>query len=190
MRTFSTAIVMALLFWPAVLQPAQASRKPSADFEPCLSVENTTLSLTGVGVLTYMGFIQIYRGALYLPAGVNSERVLENVPKRLEVIYLRPFKAEDIGAATIGGIRKNVSPDTYDRLAERIADHNSLYEDMAKGDRAALTYLPERGITLTINGRVKGTIAGEDFAQALFSLWLGDEPFNSRFKQALLGEIR
>ena len=61
---------------------------------------------------------------------------------------------------------------------------------MAKGDRDALTYLPERGITLTINGRVKGTIAGEDFAQALFGLWLGGEPFNSRFKQALLGENR
>ena len=190
MRTSTTVMMMALLFWLAVLQPAQGSRTPSADFEPYLSIENTTFSLTGVGVLTYMGFIQIYHGALYLPAGVTSERVLENVPKRLEVIYLRHFKSEDIGTATIEGLRRNVSPDMYDRLAARIADHNRLYEDIAKGDRAALTYLPERGLTLTINGRVKGTIAGEDFAQALFSLWLGDEPFNSRFKQALLGENR
>jgi hypothetical protein len=190
MRIPITVLVLTVILSLTAWQPSQADRTPSADFEPHLSIENIALSLTGAGVLTYLGFIPIYHGALYMPPGVNSERVLENVPKRLEVIYLRPFTAEDIGTAADEGIRKIVSPGMYDRLASRIADHNSLYEDMAKGDRAALTYLPERGITLTINGREKGTIPGEDFAQALFGLWLGDEPFDNRFKQALLGENR
>jgi hypothetical protein len=31
-----------------------------------------------------------------------------------------------------------------------------------------------------------GVINGTDFASAIFSLWLGETPFNRRFKQALL----
>jgi hypothetical protein len=149
---------------------------------------NTTLELSGVGELKYLGFVKLYDGALYLPAGTDNRQVLENIPKRLEVRYVRSFKAKDFGPATIAGIKRNVSPETYSRLASRIAYHNGLYEDIAPGDRVSLTYIPAVGTQLEINGTTKGTIQGADFAQALFSMWLGEKPFDKSFKKALLGE--
>jgi hypothetical protein len=37
-----------------------------------------------------------------------------------------------------------------------------------------------------LNGESKGTIEGADFAQALFSIWLGQKPVSKSLKVALL----
>jgi len=183
-----TAAMIASLMLPALLwQTASAAQTEMSDFMPSYQVSNTTLSLYGVGVFKYMGFISVYSGALYLPPEVGTQNVLEDIPKRLEVKYLRSFKAEDFGPATIWGIKKNVDPQTYRRLESRIAYHNTLYEDVSPGDRVALTYVPSKGTKIQINDKTKGIVKGADFAAALFSLWLGDKPIDSSFKQALLG---
>lgn len=181
----SIALAAALLF----LGDRQSAASQAAEyrFTPTYQVRNLTLTLSGAGVLKYLGFITIYDGALYLPPGVPGDRALEDVPKRLEVEYRRSFKAEDFGPATIAGIRKNVDPQTFAALRDRIAYHNSLYMDMSPGDRVSLTYLPSVGTLLEINGRLRGTIQGADFAEALFSMWLGDRPFDETFKRSLLG---
>ena len=169
------------------LQPAMASQGPAHGFDATFKTDVETLSLTGVGVLKYLGFIRIYNGAFYLPQGVEGKDALLDVPKRLEVEYLRSFKAEDFGTATIAGMRKNVDPDTFTRLESRIDEHNRLYPDIQNGDRVSLTYIPSVGTEVAVNGVVKGIISGADFAKALFSLWLGDKPFDASFKRALLG---
>jgi hypothetical protein len=85
-------------------------------------------------------------------------------------------------------VAKNVDLQTYERLRPKFAHYNSLYEDVKPGDRYALTYVPGRGTELTLNGQPKGVIEGEDFAKALFSIWLGPEPINGSFKDQLLGQ--
>jgi hypothetical protein len=50
-----------------------------------------------------------------------------------------------------------------------------------------LTYLPGIGTELALNGRPMGVIEGADFAAAIFSLWLGENPYDRQFKSALLG---
>lgn len=169
-------------------RPVPASQSVDPAFRPTFQTMDTTLKLSGVGELRYLGLIKIYNGALYLPAEINKRQVLDDIPKRLEVRYVRSFKAKDFGPATIAGIKKNVDPETYARLESRIAYHNGLYEDIAPGDRVSLTYMPAVGTQLEINGTTKGTIEGADFARALFSMWLGEEPFDKSFKKALLGE--
>ena len=164
-----------------------ASQEPASSFDTTFETETGTLSLSGAGVLKYLGFIRIYNGALYLPPDVKGTDALLDVPKRLEVEYLRPFKSEDFGTATIAGMRKNVDPDTFSRLEAQIHAHNRLYPDIRRGDRVSLTYIPSVGTEVAVNGVAKGTIAGTDFARALFSLWLGDNPFDTGFKRALLG---
>lgn len=176
---------LALFFFS---QPVSASQTVDKVFRPTFKTMNTTLELSGVGELRYLGFVKIYDGALYLPAETNSSQVLENIPKRLEVRYVRPFKSKDFGPATIAGIKKNVDPETYARLESRIAYHNGFYDDIAPGDRISFTYIPTVGTQLEINGTTKGTIEGADFARALFSMWLGEKPFDRGFKKELLGE--
>jgi hypothetical protein len=169
-------------------RPAPASQTNAPVFRPAFQAMDTPLKLSGVGELKYLGLIKVYDGALYLPEEANKRQMLEDIPKRLEVRYVRSFKAEDLGPATIAGIKKNVAPETYARLESRIAYRNGLYEDIAPKDRISLTYIPAVGTQVEINGAARGTIEGADFARALFSIWLGEAPFDESFKSALLGE--
>jgi hypothetical protein len=156
-------------------------------FDERLEVRNNSLERMGTGILRYMGFIKAYAGALYTLPGTDPETVLGDSPKRLEVEYFVALKGEDFGPATYKGLSRNISAEMIDRLRERIDYHNSLYVDVRPGDRYALTYLPGQGTELSLNGKRLGVIQGADFASAIFSLWLGENPFDRRFKQALLG---
>jgi uncharacterized protein (DUF1684 family) len=190
MYSIRVILLAALIVFAIVWRPVSANQASANGFVPFYQTRDTRLELSGTGVLKYLGLISIYQGALYLPSKVRADQTLDDVPKRLEVKYLRALKADEIGQAAIAGIKKNVDQQVYDRLEKRILFHNSLYQDFEPGDRVALTYVPSVGTTLEINDKTRGTIAGADFAAVLFSLWLGDKPFDTGFKKALLGERR
>jgi len=65
---------------------------------------------------------------------------------------------------------------------------NGALEDLKSGDEMVFTYLPGTGTTLAINGKDKVTIAGQPFAQALLSVWLGPKPPTSEVKKGMLGQ--
>ena len=46
----------------------------------------------------------------------------------------------------------------------------------------------EKGLELALNEEVLGLIEGADFAKAYFSIWLGQYPLNSKFKEQLLSD--
>ena len=76
--------------------------------------------------------------------------------------------------------RAGVSPQRLEKL-------HAAYEDVAPGDRYALTYLPGTGTSLSKNGRVIATTPGADFAAAYFSIWLGERPIDDSLRDRLLG---
>jgi hypothetical protein len=158
------------------------------DFQREVRVSDATLALRGFGLLRYMVFIKAYVAAFYLPEGVRSEDALTDVPKHLEIEYFHPIAAQDFAKATSASISQNTSLMTYQALKPKIDELNALYRDIAPGDRYALTYMPGRGTTLSWNGRPLGTVAGREFAAALFGIWLGSNPLDSNLKDLLLGE--
>ena len=40
---------------------------------------------------------------------------------------------------------------------------------------------------MDVNGAVKGTIKGDDFAKAFLAIWLGGDPPNPEIKAGMLG---
>jgi hypothetical protein len=148
--------------------------------------EGKNLRLTGAGLFRYWGF-KAYTGALYLEEGASVEAVLSDTAKRIELEYFRAIKGKDFGPATDKSIAKNVDARTYERLRPQIDYHNSLYEDVQSGDRYSLTYIPGKGTELALNGKTIGVIEGAEFAQAVFSIWLGTRPINNSFKKQILG---
>lgn len=170
--------------------PADAVNTVAVDdvtFERRVTVGDQSLEVKGAGVLRVMRFIKAYAGALYTLPGVAPEEVLGDTPKRLEVEYFHALKGEDFGPATYEGLARNLSAAAIEDLRDRIDYHNSLYVDVQPGDRYSLTYIPGVGTELALNGTPRGIIAGADFAAAIFSLWLGEDPLDRRFKHALLG---
>ena len=181
------ALLIILSF--SIISPSskEAAEINGTYFEDTITVGNTTLNLTGVGLLRYWGF-KAYVGAFYLEEGFKVENTLSDRAKRIEIEYLRPIRGKDFGSATDTVISQNVDQETFERLRPQIDYHNSLYEDVKPGDRYSLTYVPGKGTELALNGQPKGIIAGKEFAKAVFSIWLGPEPINASFKDQILGQ--
>jgi hypothetical protein len=179
---------LAILIACAVVSPSglNAAEVEGVVYKNRLTVNDTPLELKGAGLLRYWGF-KAYTGAFYLEAGAAIHTALADKAKRIEIEYMRPIKGADFGPATDKGIADNVDETTFKRLRPRIDYHNSLYEDVQPGDRYSLTYIPGKGTELALNGEAKGTIAGADFAAAVFSIWLGPDPINESFKKQILG---
>lgn len=144
------------------------------------------LVLHNVALLRYRIFIKAYVAALYLGEGAKAEQALSDVPKRLEIDYFWAISAPDFIKATEHGIAANVARETLQRLRPRIDQINALYRDVKPGDRYALTYVPGRGTELALNGRPLGSVAGGDFAAALFAIWLGENAIDESLRDRLL----
>ncbi|MDQ5917154.1 MAG: hypothetical protein QG660_263, partial [Pseudomonadota bacterium] len=75
-----------------------------------------------------------------------------------------------------------------DRVKQLVDTVNALGEIKAKSS-IVFDWIPEKGTILTINGQMKGKeIPGEDFANALLRVWLGEDPVQNDLKQGLLGK--
>ena len=64
---------------------------------------------------------------------------------------------------------------------------NGWMADMKSGQRLAFIHKPGAGVQVDVNGTVKGTIKGDDFAKALLAIWLGGAPPNAEVKSGMLG---
>ena len=190
MKQVAFAAVAAIL---ALTCPAAANQPSSVyiagvPFATMYPTPDGKLTFRGGALLRYMVFIKAYAGALYLPDKADHRQALGVVPRRLELSYFQAISAEDFAKATRNKMADNVTPEALAALDERLQRFNALYRDVKPGDRYALTYLPGQGTELALNGQSLGRIEGDDFAAAVFAIWLGPEPIDQSFKMGLLGE--
>ena len=126
----------------------------------------------------------IDRGSL---RGAVAAAIDATAGRRLELEYFWSIPAAGFADATRKGITRNVDEATYLELEVRIERSNELYRDVEPGDRYAITYMPDVGTELSLNGERLGVIQGEDFASSLFDIWLGEDPLDAPLKNELLG---
>lgn len=177
-----------LLLCVIPLAGAAAAEIEGIPFDDQYRTGNLVLTLRGLGTLKYMMVIKVYVAALYLGDGVPSKAVLSDTPKRLVIHYFRGIKAKDFARSTNALIMKNAGSEVFERLRRDIARLNALYEDVHRGDRYSLTYIPGTGTEIALNGISTGFIMGADVARAVFSMWFGTSPLNTSLKNALLGK--
>ena len=157
------------------------------EFKRELAHQGVELELKGTALLRYLVFIKAYVGAIYLPPEIGSDQALNDVPKRLEIEYFHPIEADGFRKATKEAIRRNVNEEMFWRVADRIDQLNALFRDVKPNDRYSLTYVPDQGTELALNGQKLGTIEGADFARSVFSIWIGAQPIDHDFKETILG---
>ena len=62
-------------------------------------------------------------------------------------------------------------------------------EDVPKGNRFVLNYVPGIGTTVEVNGKNKGTLGGKATSDAIVTTWIGPKPGpGGDFKKAVLGQ--
>lgn len=187
MKWFPT---LALLLMACVLSNtghADVIRIKDARFDARIALTEQPLHLRGAGLYTYGVFIDVYAAALYLPLQATQTRVLEpDVAKRLEIVYFVDITREQFAQAAMKTLAQQLSDTEMLKLRKRIDQLHGLYRNVNKGDRYALTYRPNQGTTLELNGNVLGTVHGADFASAYFSIWLSKQPIAPALKDTLL----
>ena len=187
MKTIYKLAIISFLTTIAATTNTYGAKIQGVYFDESYIVQGTKLEIKGTGLLRYLGFIKAYVGAFYLDENCPIDEALTDRAKRIEVHYFHALKGKDFGPVTSKSIAKNVDPETFERLRPQIEYHNSLYVDVQPGDRYSLTYIPGRGTELALNGEPRGVIEGAEFAAALFSIWIGQEPISTSFKNQILG---
>ncbi|MCC5840858.1 MAG: chalcone isomerase family protein [Opitutales bacterium] len=181
-RALSLIGILALV---AFLLPAPVR---AADFPATLEEDGVTFEKRGAGLFRWRGIFAVYDGALHMPTGLSRADFFEDVPKRLELIYRRAFSADQIVQGGNELLAENATKEELEPLRERIDRINAAYVDVQRGDRYTLTYVPDKGTTLRLNGKPLVTIPGHDFARVYFRIWLGESPISASFRDTLFGE--
>jgi len=149
----------------------------------------TDLVLNGLGIrkATFLN-VEVYVAGLYLPqkSGDAGKIIGSNKPWQLVLRFVRDVDASDIRDAWEEGFEKNAG-DKLATLQPRIKTLNARMVDFKEGQYLSFTNDPAKGAAVDVNGASGAVIEGEDFANALLSIWLGREPPNEDLKSGLLG---
>ena len=152
-----------------------------------LRAGETTLQLNGLGV-RQKAIFKVYVGGLYLAAPSKDATAIlaADQPKAIRMHFLRALSKAQLVDARQEGFTANAK----DKAAAQQATFTkmlALVPDVKEGDTLTFTYVPGQGTTLQVNDHQVGVFAGKDFADAVFSIWLGPEPPSKDLQKGMLG---
>lgn len=180
--------VPALLLSLALAMPALAKEKAGVNLPDRVSVEGKNLTLNGLGLRTKLIF-KVYVAGLYLenPSN-NAEQVIHSDQvKRVQMVMLRDLEKEKVAEAVRNGFEKN-NKAQMPALKERLDNLVAAIPDFKKGESFVITYVPGKGVSVTNKAGQAVTVPGKDFGDALFSVWLGQNPVDGGLRDEMLGK--
>ncbi|MFZ5471461.1 MAG: chalcone isomerase family protein [Myxococcota bacterium] len=182
--TRALLVVAAVL---AVATPALARVLEGVSMPDQVERQGTELILNGMGLRKRLVF-DVYVAGLYVetPSKNPQELIRSDQTKHIQLFMLRDLDAQQVARAIREGFEKN-SAAQMDQLEGRLRQLSGALEDVKRGEVLSLTYVPGEGTTLASKGEKLTVIEGEDFAHALFRVWLGENPVDRGLKRGLLG---
>jgi hypothetical protein len=178
------ALVLSLL----CVAPAGAATLAGVTLPDRTDAAGQSLALNGMG-LRKKFVIKVYVGGLYLAQKQkDAGRVLAaDQPRQMVMHFLYDVSKQQMCDAWNEGLEANV-PNAGAEVKQAFGTLCTWMEDLPKGNRLVLTYVPGEGTRVEANGKVKGTLPGKAVADALLSTWIGPDPGpGEAFKEAVLG---
>jgi hypothetical protein len=148
------------------------------------------LFLNGAGFRKKL-FIKVYAAGLYLKEKqTDPQKIMDaDTPMaiRMHFVHSEVSSKKLVDAwneGFVNGTGGNIAPiqteiDTFNAFFSQKAKKNDIYD---------IIYIPEQGVSVYIQGELKGTIKGLAFKKAAFSIWLGEKPADSKLKRKMLGQ--
>jgi hypothetical protein len=151
-----------------------------------ITVEGKTLKLNGMG-LRVKFIVSVYVAGLYLESTNKDPNVIlkADESRRVDMKMLRDLDAKAVVDAIRAGFEKNSSAQ-MGALKERLDTFCSQIPAVKEGQVLSLVYVPGKG-TWVAGAGTPTFISGKDFADALFSVWLGKSPVDDGLKKGMLG---
>jgi len=177
--------VIFLLESPAL----QAKTISGVNMPELLIFGQTTLRLNGVGVRRKF-FMDVYVGGLYL-LEINDDptKIINTVHPMAISLYITSglITSQKMVDATREGFGKSTQNNVAS-ISSKIEEFIAVFkEPINENDTFNLIYTPSTGLKVFKNSEFKVLIKGLDFKQALFRVWLGDEPADEDLKAGMLG---
>lgn len=171
--------------------PSVAAEVAGVRLEEIAKVGDTDLVLNGAGVRTKL-FFKVYVGALYLPVRTADAKaaIADPGPKRVMMRMLRDLDSESLVSALNEGLEKNHTQAELKALEPKIKELTTLLtadKTIKTGSVIFLDFLPGQGTRVSADGKVRGSVAGDDLYRALLRVWLGERPADADLKNAMLG---
>lgn len=181
-------VVLAMLALPG-LSTAQSMTVRGVELPGTVTAGDTTLVLRGAGVRSKF-FFKLYVGALYLAAPANSASLIVKADSPM-AITLDVLSDKVTRERLIDTLEEGFEKSTSGNTAAVQADIDSLIallqDKIEPGDHFSLIYEPASGTHVRKNGEELAVIEGLPFKQALFGIWLGDDPAQGSLKEDMLG---
>jgi hypothetical protein len=178
--------------WLCLAAPCARAEEPNParlgdiPLPPRVRADGTDFVLHGAGFLRVGIVFKAYGAALYVQRHADAARILDDVPKRLEIHYLHNTPRARMIDTANKTLARNLDPAALAAVRDDVDRLHAAYTDRRPGDVAALTYVPGRGTALAINGEERMRIMGPAFAAAYFGVWLGAHPSSRSVKDQLL----
>lgn len=172
---------------------ARAATLEGQSFDNAIRFADSTLRLNGLGMRAVY-IIKGYVAGLYLTGRATTEQEVKAMPgpKRVQMRMLLSVDSIEFNKALVSGIRKNATQDELARLDERIVVFGQAIKAIGtlnKGDVINLDFVPDQGMTMTVNGTRRGpVIMGSDFYDAVLGIFVGNRPVDAKLKRGLLGQ--
>jgi len=177
---------LVLLLALALAVPALAGELEGVKADDTISVEGKSLVLNGQGLRKKFLF-KVYVASLYVEqksSDANAILAADGV-RIVKMTMLRDLEKAKITDAIREGFKKN-SGDKLAGLQERLDKLCDAIADLKAGQTLTIQYVPGKGTTVSGGGKAY-TAEGKDFADAMFSVWLGKSPVDDDLKKGMLG---
>lgn len=138
----------------------------------------------GEGTLRLYG-LRIYDARLYVgPTNLASNEMTVR-PFALDIEYARAFKGASIAKKGREQM-DDLALASRAQTAQWQKDMEGMFPDVQAGDHIVGVFMPESGTTFYSNEKKLGSIPGEAFARAFFSIWFDPRTGAPGLRQALL----
>jgi Chalcone isomerase-like len=167
----------------------------STAFPPSAQVDGVPLLLNGSGT-RFKAIFKVYDMAMYTTrkASAAQDAIALAGPKRLQFTALRELPSTDLGLLFIRGMKDNSSPDVvrkHTAAMSRLIEIFSARKKLLPGDTFSMDFVPGKGTSFYIDGRIQGDPVGDaDFFAMVLKIWLGQTPADHLLKDALLGQVK
>ncbi len=167
--------------------PSSARELSGVTMPDTMSVGDKTLKLNGMGVRKKL-FIKVYVGGLYLEAPSKDAAAIlaADAPRAIRMHYTYNVGKDKITDAFREGFENNAKALAASQKAN-IDKMIAAVPDLKDGQTMSFIYVPGKGTTLSHEGKDLFSAEGKEFADAVFSLWLGPKPPSEDLKKGLLG---
>ncbi|MDA7087791.1 chalcone isomerase family protein [Pseudomonas sp. SA3-5] len=181
-------LLASLLLLSPVLLAAADERLRQANFAPHTTLERASLERKNQSVLRYL-WVDVYAAALYAEPKVSAAQALDRQRSlRLELYYFRNILRSDVIEAAWTTLKRQHDQAKLDRLRSDLDALHASFRDIKPGDRYALNYHADSGLSLERNGKTTFASSNPELARTYLGIWLAPDGLSDRLRSSLLND--